>query len=197
MKVSREQAAENGERILELATRLFRERGIDGVSVADLMKSAGLTHGGFYGHFKSKQDLVAQACGLAISKMRQSWMKTIGERPGDPIQALADRYLTNEHRDHSGRGCPMAALGAEVARQGPAVRHAVTEELRLFFDSLSRVLPGSSNSARRQKAISTYALLVGGLVLARAVDDPAFSSEILHAAAASLHKEPSPTPVSS
>jgi TetR/AcrR family transcriptional repressor of nem operon len=90
----------------------------------------------------------------------------------------------------------MAALGAEVARQGPAVRHAVTEELRLFFDSLSRVLPGSSNSARRQKAISTYALLVGGLVLARAVDDPAFSSEILHAAAASLHKEPSPTPVS-
>jgi len=70
------------------------------------------------------------------------------------------------------------------------------EELRLFFDSLSRVLPGSSNSARRQKAISTYALLVGGLVLARAVDDPAFSSEILHAAAASLHKEPSPTPVS-
>ncbi len=196
MKVSREQAAENGERILELATRLFRERGIDGVSVADLMKSAGLTHGGFYGHFKSKQQLVAQACGLAISKTRQSWMKSISEMPENPIQAVANRYLTIAHRDHSGRGCPMAALGAEVARQGPEVRHAVTEELRLFFDSLARALPGSSDPDRRQKAISMYALLVGGMVLARAVDDPAFSNEILQAAATSLPREPSPAPLS-
>jgi TetR/AcrR family transcriptional repressor of nem operon len=195
MKVSREQAAENGERILELATRLFRERGIDGVSVADLMKSAGLTHGGFYGHFKSKQDLVAQACGLALSKMRQSWMKAIGEAPEDPIRAVANRYLTAAHRDHISRGCPMAALGAEVARQGPAVRHSVTEELRLFIDSLSRVLPGSSPSARRQKAISVYALLVGGMVLARAADDPELSNEILQAAAASLNAEQSPAPL--
>jgi TetR/AcrR family transcriptional regulator, transcriptional repressor for nem operon len=189
MKVSREQAAENGERILELAARLLRERGIDGVSVADLMKSAGLTHGGFYGHFKSKQQLVAQACGLAISRMRQSWMKSISEMPDNPIQAIANRYLTAAHRDHSGRGCPMAAIGTEIARQGPLVRHTVTEELRLFLDSLARALPASSESDRRQKAMSVYALLVGGLVLARAVDDPAFSNEILQAAAASLPRE--------
>jgi len=192
MKVSREQAAENGERILDLATRLFRERGIDGVSVADLMKSAGLTHGGFYGHFKSKQQLVAQACALAISRMRQSWMKSIGEMPQNPIQAVADRYLTLAHRDHSGRGCPMAALGAEVARQGPPVRHAVTEELRAFFDFLTRALPGPSETDRRRKAISMYALLVGAMVLARAVADPSLSNEILQAAAASLPRESPP-----
>ena len=186
MRVSREQAAENQERILEVATRLFRECGIDGIGVADLMKSAGLTHGGFYGHFKSKDDLVAQACARAISKMRQNWMRVIDGAPGEPLEALADTYLTTQHRDHAGRGCPMAALGGEISRQSADVRHSVTEELRPFLDYLSRVVPGRSKAARRKKALATYASLVGALVLARAVDDPALSSEVMKAVADSM-----------
>jgi TetR/AcrR family transcriptional regulator, transcriptional repressor for nem operon len=183
MRVSRAKAAENRERILDVATTLFRERGIDGIGVADLMKSAGLTHGGFYGHFKSKDDLVAQACGRAVQKMRDNWIKVLDRTTGDPIHALADTYLAAKHRDNAGRGCTVAALGSEIARQSTAVRHIVTEELKPFIDYLSAIVPGSSASLRRQRAIALYASLVGAIVIARAVDDAAFSNEALHAVA--------------
>jgi TetR/AcrR family transcriptional repressor of nem operon len=187
MKVSRIQEAENHERILDVATRLFRERGIDGIGVADLMKAAGLTHGGFYGHFKSKEDLVAQACARAVSRMRQNWTNVIDQATGDPLEALAATYLTPKHRDGAGRGCPMAALGSEIARQGPPVRRAFTDELRPFLDYLSRIVQGNSNNLRRQKALATYAGLVGALIVSRAVDDPDLSNEILSAVASTMH----------
>jgi TetR/AcrR family transcriptional repressor of nem operon len=196
MKVSRIQEAENHERILDVATRLFRERGIDGIGVSDLMKAAGLTHGAFYGHFKSKEDLVAQACGRSVARMRQNWINVIDQATGDPLEALASTYLTAKHRDGAGRGCPMAALGPEVARQGPAARRAITDELRPFLDYLSRVVPGTSSSLRRQKAISTYAGLVGALVVSRVVDDPNLSNEILDAVAATMRNSlPECTPI--
>ena len=187
MKVSRAQAAENRERILDVATRLFRERGIDGIGVSDLMQAAGLTHGGFYGHFESKEDLVAQACARAVSRMRQNWTNVVDQATGDPLEALAATYLTPKHRDGAGRGCPMAALGPEIARQGPTVRRAFTDELRPFLDYLSRVVQGSSNNLRRQKALAAYAGLVGALVVSRAVDDPDLSNEILSAVATTMH----------
>ena len=187
MKVSRIQEAENHERILDVATRLFRERGIDGIGVAELMKAAGLTHGGFYGHFKSKEDLVAQACARAVLRMRQNWTNVIDQAPGDPLEALAATYLTPKHRDGAGRGCPMAALGSEIARQAPPVRRAFTEELRPFLDYLSRNVQGNSNHLRRQKALATYAGLVGALIVSRAVDDPDLSNEILSAVATTMH----------
>ena len=187
MKVSRIQEAENHERILDVATRLFRERGIDGIGLADLMKAAGLTHGGFYGHFKSKEDLVAQACARAVSRMRQNWTNVIDQATGDPLEALAATYLTPKHRDGAGRGCPMAALGSEIARQGPPVRRAFTDELRPFLDYLSRIVQGNSNNLRRQKALATYAGLVGALIISRAVDDPDLSNEILSAVATTMH----------
>jgi TetR/AcrR family transcriptional repressor of nem operon len=187
MKVSRAQATENRERILDVATRLFRERGIDGIGVSDLMQAAGLTHGGFYGHFKSKEDLVAQACARAVSRMRQNWTNVIEQSTGDPLEALAATYLTPKHRDGAGRGCPMAALGPEIARQGPTVRRAFTDELRPFLDYLSRIVQGSSSSLRRQKALAAYATLVGALVVSRTVDDPELSNEILSAVAITMH----------
>jgi TetR/AcrR family transcriptional repressor of nem operon len=187
MKVSRIQEAENHERILDVATRLFRERGIDGIGVAELMKAAGLTHGGFYGHFKSKEDLVAQACARAVLRMRQNWTNVIDQATGDPLEALAATYLTPKHRDATGRGCPMAAIGSEIARQGPQVRRAFTDELRPFLDYLSRSVHGNSNSLRRQKALATYAGLVGALIVSRAVDDPVLSNEILSAVATTMH----------
>ena len=186
MRVSRVQAAENRERILEVAAKLFRERGIDGIGLADLMKSAGLTHGGFYGHFKSKEDLVAQACGRAFTKTRDNWSRTIDNSSVEPLETLTNDYLAIRHRDNAGRGCPMAALGSEIARQGPEVRHAVTEEVRLFIDYLTGIVQGNSSALRRERAITLYASLVGAIVIARAVDDLELSNETLRAVATSI-----------
>jgi TetR/AcrR family transcriptional repressor of nem operon len=186
MRVSRAQAAENRERILEVATKLFRERGIDGIGVADLMKSAGLTHGGFYGHFKSKEDLVAQACSRAVARMRDNWIKVVSQSPAEPLEALTNHYLSSRHRDNAGRGCAMAALGSEFARQGPDVRHAVTEELRPFIEYLSGVVQGNSAGLRRERALALFASLVGAMVIARAVDDSDLSNEVLQAVAETI-----------
>jgi TetR/AcrR family transcriptional repressor of nem operon len=187
MRVTRIQAAKNHERILEIATRMFRERGIDGIGVADLMKAAGLTHGGFYGHFKSKEDLVAQACGRSVSRMRKRWIDIVDHAAGDPLEALADTYLTPKHRDNAGRGCTMAAIGSEIARQGSVVRRSVTDELRPFLDYLSGIVNGGSSTLRRQKALATYASMVGALVVSRSVDDIGLSNEVLAAVAATIH----------
>ena len=188
MKVSREQAAQNRERVLDAAAELFRERGFEGIGVADLMKAAGLTHGGFYGQFSSKEDLMAEACARASARSRALWSKLAERAPDDPVAEIAGVYLTSRHRDNPGSGCLMAALASDAARQGPAVRRAVTESLRSTFDFLSRLVRGKSKSAKRQKAIGTYASLVGAMVLARAVDDRALSQEILDAVLASIAK---------
>jgi TetR/AcrR family transcriptional repressor of nem operon len=186
MKVTREQAARNRERILDAAAQLFRERGFDGIGVADLMKEAGLTHGGFYGHFSSKDDLIAQASAHELTRSLAHWSQ-VGERAsGDRLSAIAAAYLTSTHRDNPGAGCVLAALGPDVARQGPAVRRAVTGYVRSVVDLLVKLVPGTSKAARRQKAISAYATVVGAMVLARAVDDRALSQEILDAGRASV-----------
>jgi TetR/AcrR family transcriptional repressor of nem operon len=186
MKVSREQAAQNRERIIEAAAQLFRERGFEGIGVADLMKEAGLTHGGFYGHFSSKEDLIAEASARALTRSAALWRKLAERAPDDPLSAIAGVYLTNKHRDDPGTGCVLAALGPDVSRQGPAVRRAVTGYVRSAFDLLATLVPGKSKAARRQKAISTYATLVGAMVIARAVDNRALSQEILDAGLASI-----------
>jgi TetR/AcrR family transcriptional repressor of nem operon len=186
MKVSREQAARNRERILDGAAQLFRERGFDGIGVADLMKEAGLTHGGFYGHFSSKDDLIAQASAHELTRSLAHWSQ-VGERAsGDRLSAIASAYLTRTHRDNPGAGCVLAALGPDVSRQGPAVRRAVTDYVRSVVDLLVKLVPGKSKAATRRKAISTYATVVGAMVLARAVDDRALSQEILDAGRASV-----------
>jgi TetR/AcrR family transcriptional repressor of nem operon len=181
MKVSREQAAKNRERILEVAARLFRERGFDGIGVADLMNTAGLTHGGFYGQFASKEDLAAQACARALAESARKWDRLIAEKPKDPLKTLAASYLSARHRDNAGNGCAFAALGAEAQRREPAVRRALTEGLRPLVEMLERIVPERTKATRRRRALSTMAHLVGAVVLARSVDDPDLSNEILHA----------------
>ena len=186
MKVSREQAARNRERILDAAAQLFRERGFDGIGVADLMKEAGLTHGGFYGHFSSKDDLIAQASARELTRSIELWNELAEGASGDRLSAIAGVYLTSRHRDNPGTGCVLAALGPDVSRQGPPVRRAVTDYVRSTVDLLTKLVPSKSKAARRQKAISTYATLVGAMVLARAVDDRALSQEILDAGVAAV-----------
>ena len=186
MKVSREQAAQNRERIVETAAQLFRERGFEGIGVADLMKEAGLTHGGFYGHFSSKEDLIAEASACALMHSLAVLSKVAEREQGDALSAVANSYLTSRHRDNPGAGCLLAALGPDVARQGPAVRRSVTDYVRNAVDLLTTMVRGKSKAARRQKALSTYATLVGTMVMARAVNDRALSQEILDAGLASV-----------
>jgi TetR/AcrR family transcriptional regulator, transcriptional repressor for nem operon len=116
----------------------------------------------------------------------EGWNKVAGEANGDPLKAVVAGYLSSSHRDDPGNGCVLAALGADVARKSPAVRHAVTEGLRPFIELLTRSVPGHSRVARRRRALAIYAGLDGAMVLARAVDDPALSKQVLQAVAASV-----------
>jgi TetR/AcrR family transcriptional regulator, transcriptional repressor for nem operon len=186
MRVSREQAAKNRERILDVAAKRFRERGFDGIGVADLMKDVGLTHGGFYGHFSSKEDLMAQACAHALGASLANLNRLAEIASGNPLSALVERYLSAAHRDRPGDGCLFAALSPEVSRQGPAVRHAFTHGLRSTLAVFAGLIRGRSAAAKRQRGLATFASLVGAVVLARAVDDPALSDEILKAVSASV-----------
>lgn len=189
MRVSREQMAENRERILETAATLFRERGFDGVGVADVMKAVGLTHGGFYGHFSSKDDLAAQALGRAFGNANQWLDEAKAAEPEAPLQAIASRYLSPLHRDDPGHGCPVAALGCDIARLGDASRQAATEGARAAIASLSAVSPGEDDAERRANALASYAMLIGALVLSRMVEDKALSEEVLAAARDALAAE--------
>ena len=186
MKVSRQQAAANHERIVEESAKLFRERGFNGIGVADLMKSVGLTHGGFYGQFASKEELMAQATESAAAKMIDKWNALADLGEPDSLAAVANGYLSTGPRDAPGAGCLMAALGPEISRQAKPVRDAFTHSLRATFDALTRLAPGKSPAQGRKQAIATFAGMVGAMVLARAVNEPELSQEILESVSEAL-----------
>ncbi|HEX3064902.1 MAG TPA: helix-turn-helix domain-containing protein [Candidatus Polarisedimenticolia bacterium] len=186
MRVSREKAAEHRAAIVRAAGRLFRERGFDGVSVADVMAAAGLTHGGFYGHFASKEELAAEACGSALMHRVASWPSLPEGSAETSLAAVAASYLTTHHRDNPGRGCLFAALGGEVGHQALPVRKKVGEGLQAYVAKLAGLLPGRSTARRREQAIAAMAGFVGAMILSRAVSDPAFSAEILRSTAKAI-----------
>lgn len=176
MRVSREKAAENRQRIVEAAGRLFRDKGFDGVGVDAIMKSAGLTHGGFYGHFVSKEALAEEASTAALRSNADHQAATTS------LSNLVDEYLSERHRADRANGCTVAALAGEVSRQPPALRRTFTASVRAQVGRITSFLKRGSPAARRRRALATYAGMVGALTLARAVDDPAFAEEILAAA---------------
>jgi TetR/AcrR family transcriptional repressor of nem operon len=182
MRVSREKAAEHRERIIEAAGALFRAKGFDGIGVADIMKAADLTHGGFYGHFASKDDLVAQASSRTMATAAARWTKLVEAAPEKPYAALLQHYLSPRHRDDPSQGCAFAALGNDAARSSKVVRNAFAEGLQPLIDILAQSIPGKSKSARRRKAVTAMAALVGALTLARAVEGTPLSDEMLEAA---------------
>lgn len=183
-----EQAAQNRDRVLDVAAQLFRERGFDGIGVADLMKVAGLTHGGFYGQFASKEDLMAQACVRASQNSFKKFQAAADRTPDSPLTGVAHMYLSALHRDQPGNGCLIAALGADAAREGPPLRRAISEGVHSVVGLLAGLVRGRTRAVKRARALSTYASMVGALVLARAVDDEALSDEILHSVMASILK---------
>jgi len=186
MKVTREQAIQNRDRVLDVAARLFRERGFDGIGVADLMKSAGLTHGGFYGQFGSKEELMAEACSRSFDSALEMWTKIGGRATANPLAAVMKGYLSKQHRDNPGEGCVMASLGADATRQGSSLRRAVTDGTRAMLDLFTSFAPGRIKAVKRERAVVAYASMVGALILARAVDDEALSDEILQAVVTAL-----------
>ncbi|KQN04080.1 TetR/AcrR family transcriptional regulator [Sphingomonas sp. Leaf25] len=170
MKVSREQMVENRHRILQEASRLFRDRGFAAVTVADVMKAAGQTHGGFYGHFASKDELIAATIADTLA----------GEGSAmTDVEAWTDTYLSPLHRENPDQGCPMASLAGLMRHQTPDARAAMARGLDAHLDRFAQALPGDDDAARRRAAIGRWAAMVGAVVLARAVDDTALSDELL------------------
>ena len=176
MRVSKVKAAENRERILREASRLIRERGISGASVDALTEAAGMTHGSLYSQFGSKERLVEEALEHVIAAKGQELRVT------STLRRYVSGYLSAEHRDNSGSGCPLAALVCEMPRQSQSVRQRFTSGLQGMIRQLSgRMEPGLKQRQRDEEALAIVASLVGALVLARAVDDPKLSDDILRA----------------
>ncbi|MFE6503334.1 helix-turn-helix domain-containing protein [Kitasatospora sp. NPDC057738] len=189
-RVSRAEAERSRRRVIDHTARLIREKGPDQVSVPEAMAAAGLTHGGFYRHFASKDDLLAQALAAAFTERREAMERLAdqpanqpADRPGDdrtPRAEFLDRYLSEPHRDHPGHGCAAAALAADAARTEPGspLRTAYTAGLRELVDALAALPEG----AGRQETLADLSTMVGALLLARASDDTALSEEFLAAA---------------
>ena len=176
MRYPAAETAEKHERILNEAARLFRERGFSGVSVSEIMKATGLTHGPFYNHFDSKEALMADSVMHGMQTTLDGLDATEGSAKG--WAENVKKYLSVAHRDACGAGCTMAALAAEV-RQEPLVRGPFTARLKAVVEAMALHFPWSSKKAARGDSIRALSSMVGAMVLARAVDDDAFSEEIL------------------
>ncbi|TAJ51362.1 MAG: TetR/AcrR family transcriptional regulator [Nevskiaceae bacterium] len=167
--------AETHRRIVEQAAAAFRKHGLEGIGVADLMKQAGLTHGGFYAHFKSRDALVAEALGAACAQTLEALSRAVETLPPERRRAAAVRqYMSEAHRDNPGAGCALAALGTEAARLKPAQRERLDEHLEAVVSLLQR-------GEDRPEALRRFSEMVGAMVLARAVRSKALSDEILAA----------------
>jgi TetR/AcrR family transcriptional repressor of nem operon len=164
------------QRIVEVASRQFREQGVAAVGLAGIMTDAGLTNGAFYAHFDSKEDLIRE---VLASPGKRSEMWQAAAESGEGLENAIRRYLSANHRDNPGRGCATSALVAEVARHPKATRDAFTGKIADIIGLIAAHLQGPTESERRQKAVMIYGLMVGTLQLSRAVNDKQLSNEIL------------------
>ena len=182
MRVSRIQAAENRQTVINVASRLFRERGFDGIGLKDLMEGAGLTQGAFYKQFESKEDLAAQASRRALESASQRWSAAIAENPDDPLGAVIAFYLSAGHREEKLDGCPVVALGSDAARQGAGVKAAFEEGIKAYLAVLDPLLPKTNGEDSNGKAMVVLSTMIGALTLSRAVNDPDLAQALLDAA---------------
>ena len=182
MRYSREHKLETHARIVKKASVRLREKGAHGIGVADLMKDAGLTHGGFYAHFDSREALVIEAFAHAMDRSTERWRKLAEQTPPEKrLAAIVDSYLTTVHRDDPGHGCAVPALAAEIAREGPRTRKAFAAKLEQMVDMLAAQIPELPRKAARMQAMAAIATMMGTLVLARIAGSGEFSDEILGA----------------
>ncbi len=171
------------ERILSVAARAIRRSGYDGTGVADIMKEAGLTHGAFYAHFRSREAMLAEAAGRACAESAAAVAEVVAGVPRDmALASLLRAYLSREHSEHADIGCPLAALGSETSRQAPEVRRVATRHIKEMIDLLARQSPDWGKPGAHERALVTIATMVGALLLSRAVDEPGLSDSLREAA---------------
>lgn len=171
------------ERIVGVAARAIRRSGYDGTGVADIMKEAGLTHGAFYAHFDSREAMLAEAAGQACAESAAAVTEVVNSVPAEKsLEAMLRAYLSKEHLENTEVGCPLAALGSETPRQAADVRRVTTRHIKAMVDLAARQSPDWGQPAAHERALVTVATMVGALLLARAVDEPALSDSLREAA---------------
>jgi len=188
MRVSRSQAAENRETVINVASRLFRDRGFDGIGLKDLMKGAGLTQGAFYKQFASKEDLAAQASRRAMESATHRWSDATAANPEDPLGAVIGFYLSMGHRGEKMDGCPVVALGSDAARQGAEVKASFEAGVKQHLEILGRFIAETNGEESKGKAKAILSTMVGAVLLSRVVNDPDLAQAFLDAATDQVRK---------
>lgn len=189
MRYSQDHKQQTRQRVVAAAAQTFRAQGVANVSIPKLMRQVGLTHGGFYAHFESKDALVAEACASGQGETVKQLFRAAEQAPsGEKLQAVLDTYLTPAHRDNPASGCTIPALAAEIAREPAEVRHAFTQSIRTLLDRLKPLMPDCGTGATdatdepTDEALALLSGMAGAILLSRAVDDPDLSDRILDAA---------------
>ena len=182
MRYSKEHKQETHARIVRKASVRLREKGAHGIGVADLMKEAGLTHGGFYAHFDSREALVIEAFAYAMDRSVEGWRKLAAETPPEKrLSTIIDSYVSTVHRDDPGRGCAVPTLGAEIARESAKTRKAFSAKLDQLIDVMADQIPDVPRKTARRQAMGTLATMMGTLVMSRVAGSGELSDEILAA----------------
>lgn len=182
MRYSKEHKQETHARIVRKAAVKLREKGAHGIGVADLMKDAGLTHGGFYAHFDSREALVIEAFNYAMDRATDRWRKVVADvAPEKRLATIVDGYLTTVHRDDPGQGCAVPSLGAEIARETPKTRKAFAVKLEQMIDMMADQILDVPRKAARKQAMATLATMMGTIVMSRIAGTGELSEEILSA----------------
>ncbi|NTE87832.1 TetR/AcrR family transcriptional regulator [Agrobacterium rubi] len=187
MRVSRAQAEENRDRVIDVASRLFREHGFDGIGLKDLMKGAGLTQGAFYKQFTSKDDLAALASARAMESATMRWSEAAANS-SDPLEAVMDFYLSTDHREEKAEGCPLVALGSDAARQNAEVKQPFEDGILAHFEVLENLMGGGEELEARNKAMAILSLMVGAVMLSRLTQDEPLSQGILESVAGEVRR---------
>ncbi len=188
MRVSRMQAAENRQTVINVASRLFRERGFDGIGLKDLMKGAGLTQGAFYKQFASKEDLAAQASSRALETAFRRWSDAVAANPEDPLGAVTAFYLSMGHREERTEGCPLVALGSDAARQGRDVKASFEAGIKAHLELLGCLIGETKGEQPKGKAMAILSTMLGALTLSQVVNDPDLAQAFLEAAAQQIRE---------
>ena len=195
MRYSKEHKQETHARIVRKASVRLREKGAHGIGVADLMKEAGLTHGGFYAHFDSREALVIEAFNYAMDRSTDRWRKIVEQTPPEKrFASIVESYLTTIHRDDPGHGCAVPTLGPEIAREGPKARRAFAAKLDEMIEMMADQVPELPRKAARKQAIAALSAMAGALVLSRIAGTGEFSEEILGAGREAALARPAKAP---
>lgn len=182
MRYSKEHKLETHARIVKQASLRLREKGAHGIGVADLMRDAGLTHGGFYSHFDSREALVIEAFTHAMDRSIESWRKIADDKPPvERFETMVNKYLTPAHRDSPGQGCAVPSLGADIARESPKTRKAFAAKLDKMIDAMAKNFPDNGPKMARRQAMASFSTMIGALLMSRIAGTGELSGDILRA----------------